>query len=169
MISEDQCETERKEIASSVSDNRNFIPSSLLKSSEKKIIDTINNSEEKLSNGASSVVTNDEDQYENIDIDQNLKLPLNRKNPNIKNDQFLNNTEHAASSELHNDNWKISTSKNDDILKLQENTSNEFEDKKSLLGNLRNTNHMHQKEAMIAKNSEDTSNVSIKNERKFFL
>ena len=173
MIPEDQCENERKEIVSSLSDNRNVIPSSLqLKSSEKKIIDVINNSEEKLFNDASpDIVHNDIEQYEKLDINtkQNLRFPLNGKNSNIYNDQISKNAEHAASSELHNDNWKISTSKNDVILKLQENTSKEFEDKKSWLVNLKNTKHMHNKEEMIAQTPESLSNVSIEMKRKMFI
>jgi len=173
MISENQCENERKEIVSSLSDNRNFMPSSLqLKSSEQKIIDVINNSEEKVSNDASpDIIRNDIQQYEKLETNtqQNLRLPLSRKNSKIYNDQITKNTEHAASSELHNDNWKIPTSKNGVILKLQENTSKEFEDKKSWLVNLQHTKHMYKEKEMIAQNTEGLSNVSIEMVRKTFL
>ena len=125
MIPEEQCGTERKEILSSLSKNEKFIPSLLIKTSKKKIVDRINNSDGKVSAAEFPAVTNDIEQYEKLDLNikQNISLPFTTKNTKIYSDTIRKNIEHGPSRVLNNDYSKQSTPQNKYSLELQESAS----------------------------------------------
>ena len=168
MIPEEQCGTERKEILSSLSQNEKFIPSLLIKTSKKKIVDRINNSDGKVSTPEFPAVTNDIEQYEKLEHNtkQNLSLPFTTKNTKIYSDMVRKNIEHGPSRVLNNDYSKQSTPKNKYTLELQESASKDENFEMQLRSHNSTLNYMLQdsKQNMKTKgpqNSIDLSYVSI--------
>ena len=170
MIPEEQCGTERKEILSSIYNNKKFMPSHLIKTAEKKIIDRTNNSKEKVSKDEFSAVKNDIEPYKKLELNikQNLSLPFRNTTAKIYGDHNGEKTKHDPSSDLNNVHMKASTSLSQHSLELHENASKEhkFENQiptynTSSNYKFQNTSDMHKMVTMAPQNFMQKLNVGI--------
>ena len=170
MIPEEQCGTERKEILSSIYNNKKFMPSHLIKTAEKKIIDRTNNSKEKVSKNEFSAVKNDIEPYKKLELNikQNLSLPSRNENTKIYGDHNGEKTKHDPSSDLKKDHMKASASQSQNILPLQESASKEHNFEKQIPTyntssnyKFQDTSDVHKMKTMAPQNSIEVLNVGI--------
>ena len=169
MIPEEQCGTERKEILSSIYNNKKFMPSHF-KTAEKKIIDRTNNSKEKVSKDEFSAVKNDIEPYKKLELNikQNSSLPFRNTTAKIYGDHNGEKTKHDPSSDLNNVHIKAFTSQSQHSLELQENASKEHNFEKQIPTyntssnyKFQDTSDVHKMKTMAPQNSIEVLNVGI--------